>query len=65
MSCTLSDAGRTTHLKIAVLSLAGAFVVVLVGLNARTTDIEGGASSAVVKAGAPGTYARREASTIR
>ena len=35
MHHSLLGAGRTTHLKIVALSLAGAIVVVLIGLNAR------------------------------
>ena len=35
MHHSLLGAGRTTHLKIVALSLAGAIAVVLIGLNAR------------------------------
>jgi hypothetical protein len=65
MSCALLGAGRNTHLKIVSLSLAGTIVVVLVSLNARSTDSERGSFSAVVKAVAPATYARQGSSTIR
>jgi hypothetical protein len=61
MHHSLLGAGRTTHLKIAALSLAGAIVVVLIGLNARVTDGTG----AVVKAGQPATLAGQETSPIR
>ena len=63
MHHSLLGAGRTTHLKIAALSLAGAIVVVLIGLNARVTD--GANTGAVVKAGEPATFARQETSPIR
>ena len=44
--------GRThTHLKIVALSLAGAIIVVLIGLNARVTD---GASTGAVISGTAG-----------
>jgi len=36
MDSTLSRAGRTTHLKIVVVSLAAAIVVVTIGVYART-----------------------------
>jgi len=36
MDANLSRAGRTTHLKVVVVSLAAAVVVVTVGLYART-----------------------------
>ena len=68
MNYTMHSAGRTTHLKIVVLSLVGAIVVVLVCLNARTTEISSiylKASGAVVKAGQPGTFAGKETPTIR
>jgi hypothetical protein len=63
MHHSLLGAGRTTHLKIAALSLAGAIVVVLIGLNARVTD--GESSGGVVKAGQPATFAGQETSPIR
>ena len=63
MHHSLLGAGRTTHLKIVALSLAGAIVVVLIGLNARVTD--GAGTGAVVKAGQPATFAGQESSSIR
>ncbi len=63
MHHSLLGAGRTTHLKIAALSLAGAIVVVLIGLNARVTD--GAGTGAVVKAAQPPTFAGQETSPIR
>ena len=68
MNYTMHSAGRATHLKIVVLSLVGAIVVVLVGLNARTTEISSiylKTSGAVVKAVRPGTFAGQETPTIR
>ena len=68
MNHTLLGAGRTTHLKIAALSLAGAIVVILIGLNARLADSASShpkTSAAVVKAGQPATYAVQESSPIR
>ena len=63
MHHSLLGAGRTTHLKIAALSLAGAILVVLIGLNARLTERAG--TGAVIKAGQPATLAGQESSSIR
>jgi len=63
MHHSLLGAGRTTHLKIAALSLAGAILVVLIGLNARLTD--GANTGAVIKAGQPATLAGQETAPIR
>ena len=63
MHHSLLGAGRTTHLKIVALSLAGAILVILIGLNARVTD--GASTGAVVKAGQPATFAGQESSSIR
>ena len=68
MHHSLLDAGRTTHLKIVALSLAGAIAVVLIGLNARLGDSESAhlqTSGPVVKAGQPETLAGQESSSIR
>ena len=63
MHHSLLGAGRTTHLKIVALSLAGAIVVVLIGLNAKVTD--GAGTGAVVKAGQPAAFAGQENAPIR
>jgi hypothetical protein len=68
MHHSLLGAGRTTHLKIAALSLAGAIVVVLIGLNARLADSASShakTSGVVVKAGVPATFAGHESSSLR
>ena len=65
MNDTLRNAGRTTHLKIVALSLVGAIVVVLVGLNAKTSDVASETSSPVVRAKPITTYARQDASAVR
>jgi hypothetical protein len=62
MDTTLLNAGRTTHLKIVAVSLLCAIVVVLVGINARTTDT---GVNVVVKAGEPAQHAGQESSTVR
>ena len=52
MTHSLIGADRTTHLKIVAVALAGAIVVILVGITARVTDIGvAGAQNVVVKAG--------------
>jgi hypothetical protein len=68
MDHSLLSAGRTTHLKIVAVALVFAIVVVLVGVNARTSDIATAHSQtkgAVVKAGQPATYADNEAQAVR
>jgi hypothetical protein len=65
MSHSLIGADRTTHLKIVAVALAGAIVVILVGITARVTDIGvAGAQNVVVKAGKPAAYTARH-TTIR
>ena len=68
MSPSLLNAGRTTHLKIVAVALVAGIAVVVVGINARTSNFEtarAGIESAVVKAGQPATYAGRETRTVR
>ena len=68
MDHSLLNAGLNTHCKIVGVALMLAVVVVLVGVNARTTVIasaDGQARSAVVKAGQPAEYAGHEASAVR
>lgn len=68
MDHSLLNAGLNTHLKIVSVALVLAIAVVLVGVNARTSDIasaDGRTKSAVIKAGQPAAYAGREASAVR
>ena len=68
MNYSLLSAGRTAHLKIVSVALVCAIVVVLVGINARTSDIatpQVQAKSSVVKAGQPAKYAVQETAAIR
>ncbi|MEN3381538.1 MAG: hypothetical protein V7608_1582, partial [Hyphomicrobiales bacterium] len=65
MSHSLIGADRTTHLKIVAVALAGAIVVILIGITARVTDIGiAGAQNVVVKAGKPAAYTARH-TTVR
>ena len=70
MNSSLFTADRSTHIKIVVTALAAAIVVVVVSINARTSDI--GLATArtwsdgpVVKAGQPAKYSVQEKSAIR
>ena len=70
MNHSLTSASRTTHLKIATVSLIAAIVVVVVGINARMPDASATArirtdGPMVVKAGKPATLTSRDGSTIR
>jgi hypothetical protein len=70
MNHSLTTASRTTHLKIAAVSLIAAIVVVVVGINARISDASATArlrsdGPVVVKAGKPATLTSRDGSTIR
>ena len=68
MNYSLLAAGRTTHLKIVVVALVAAITFVVVGINARTSDIATArvqTDGIVVKAGQPATYAGQEAFTVR
>jgi len=70
MNHSLTSASRTTHLKIAAVSLIAAIVVVVVGINARISDASATArirseGPVVVKAGKPATLTSHDGSTIR
>jgi len=69
MNHSLRSADRNTHLKIVVIALIGAFVVVLLGLNARVGDAVSTAQNQtdgpVRKAGQPATYTGFDGSPIR
>jgi hypothetical protein len=65
MTHSLIGADRTTHLKIVAVALAGAIVVILIGVTARVTDIGiAGAQNVIVKAGKPAAYTARH-TTVR
>ena len=64
MHPTLHSAGRTTHLKIALVSLVSAVVLVVIGFNARTTSSDTTASAVVKPTPAP-AYAGKERATVR
>ena len=72
MSHSMYTAGRTTHLKVVVLSLLCAIVFALVGFTARVSQMDGArttsrieASGTVIRAGAPKTVTSNEKNTIR
>ena len=68
MSPSILNAGRTTHLKIVAVALVAGVVVVAVGINARTTNLDTArveTDRAIVKAGQPATYAGQETSAVR
>src|SRR5262245_4461504 len=61
MNHSLQSADRNTHLKIVVVALIAAFVVILLGLNARVGDtasmtVRNQTDGPVLKAGQPATY---------
>jgi hypothetical protein len=65
-------AGRTTHLKVVVLSLLCAIVFAIVGLSARVDRMNGArttshteANGPVIRAGAPKGMTSNEQNTIR
>jgi hypothetical protein len=65
-------AGRTTHLKVVVLSLLCAIVFAVVGLTARVSQMNGAqttnrteASGPVIRAGAPKSVTSNDQNTIR
>ena len=64
MHPTLHRAGRTTHLKIVLVSLVAVVVVVVVGLNARNSTFDTTAT-AVIKATPEPAYAGQERATVR
>ena len=70
MSHSMYTAGRTTHLKVVVLSLLCAIVFAVVGLTARMGEMNGAtsrteASGPVIRGGAPKTVTSNEQNTIR
>ena len=72
MSHSMYTAGRTTHLKVVVLSLFCAIVFAIVGLSARVGQMNGvpttsriEASGPVIRAGAPKSITSNEKNTIR
>ena len=65
MSHSLIGADRTTHLKVLCVALAAAIAVVVVGITARVTELEGGKAQIVVKAGKPATFTARDSTTVR
>ncbi|HLN09855.1 MAG TPA: hypothetical protein VK281_13000 [Xanthobacteraceae bacterium] len=68
MEHSLITAGRTTHLKIVVLALAGAIMVVAAGIALHQQGVQLSSrapATVVVKAGHPMTYTRQDGSVIR
>ena len=67
MNYSLIRADRSVHLKVVCLALAGAIVVLLVGINARPVDSVTAQTQSknVVKAGKPAVYAGQDSSAIR
>jgi len=72
MSHSMYTAGRTTHLKIVVLSLLCAIVFAIVGLTVRVGQMDGAhttnrteASGPVIRAGAPKSVTSNDQNTVR
>ena len=72
MSHSMYTAGRTTHLKIVVLSLLCAIVFAIVGLTVRVGQMDGARTTSrvdpsgrVIRAGAPKSVTSNEQNTIR
>ncbi|HEY7232126.1 MAG TPA: hypothetical protein VH558_17345 [Pseudolabrys sp.] len=65
MQASLLHAGRTTHLKIVLVSLITAAVVVVVGVNARIDSSSATVDNGVIKAGQPTAYAGKENTVVR
>jgi hypothetical protein len=68
MSPSILNAGRTTHLKIVAVALVAGIAVVVVGINAGTSNLATarfGTDGVVVKAGQPATYAVQETFAVR
>ena len=68
MSSSLFRAGRITHFKIVAISLVSAIVIVLIGVNARTSDnvtAQIRPASGVVKAGQPAIYSSQDDKAFR
>ena len=68
MNTSLFAADRRTHIKIVVTALAAAIVVMVVGINARTSNVGPAttwSNGPVVKAGQPTKFSIQEKSVIR
>jgi hypothetical protein len=72
MNHSIITADRTTHLKIVVVALIGATLVAGVGIAARVTESQPGATIAAVqpdipliKAGHPVAISRSDATVVR
>ncbi len=69
MNWSMHTANRTTHLKIVVVGLAGAFMIALIGISARElnlgTDIMTAQTPTVIKAGGPVVFTDRSGPTVR
>ena len=72
MSHSMYTAGRTTHLKVVVLSLLYAIVFAIVGLTVRVGQMDGARTTSrvdpsgrVIRAGAPKSVTSNDQNTIR
>ena len=65
MDWTLLRAGRNTHIKIVAVALVAVIAVVTVGIHARIERNDVASGPAVIKAGAPATYAGQERPSVR
>jgi len=69
MNWSMHTANRTTHLKIVVVGLAGAFMIALIGISARElnlgTDIMTAQTPTVIKAGGPVAFTDRSGPVVR
>ena len=65
----MHTANRTTHLKIAVVGLAGALMFALIGISARElnlgADIMTAQTPTVIKAGGPVVFTDRSGPVVR
>ena len=69
MNHSLITASPTTHLKILVVALVAAILVVAVGIAGHVSDVQVSGrtptTGAVVKAGHPVSYTRRDGPVVR
>ena len=65
MDWTLVRAGRNTHIKIVVVALAAVIALVTAGLHVGIERNDLPSGPAVIKAGAPATYAGQESPGVR
>ena len=69
MNWSMHTANRTTHLEIAVVGLAGALMIALIGISARElnlgTDIMTARAPTVIKAGGPVVFTDRSGPVVR